>query len=812
MAQGDVIYKSLGVTLKGVPPELLPEDKDAQLRAWATAVQQNAGPGTYSWPEVRSIAQQGQPLSGDAEPPKEAPPVNRPTDLKSMKGAGPTMGVAPPEDKLSKKVADWAEGSAGGVVYDKGRTAALTAAGAAAGTVVPGLGNVVGAGLGFLTGELVLPIVDAGIEIANKVFDKDFKTTQEGWYELFKKAGVEEPETSAERLTAAGVGAAIDAKTMLSLAKGLLYAENKLGGDVLNNITSNMVAAPAQEYAGTGGAYLGAAGAQELINKSGQGLPEPLKAALPIAAGAAGAAAGSGTFKPIGERQRVADVPIPARAQDAIKTGEQYNVPVTGPAVAANENFRLKEIQQQGAQFKGGTQQMHQDINKARSRMVTNIGQEFEVEIDGLGGANTPYTRIAQEVIDNHKDVAYTYGKAKKDIIEQASGRPLGEDYNIWVADDGAVVRVSLDEFDPTAYTSSPTTPQNLVKNVDVSGTTKKIDNYINRYTPDREVIPDQYRRMFDNLTRWEQELEGADLVKMEDLRKDISSYWTNPDKKEALGDIELQAYNKIYKSIATDMGKGIKEQLGTAKYNEWMVANKRLSNLMNDYEIKALSTALEEGGTSPQKVVQLFWDKEPERIKDIVEEIGWSEDGKKLAEQALQAHLIEQSLLEDGTVSGNAYGANLGRYRESIPIVYGEAGKRRFEGIKALLGTTAFSEIVDKGRLQERTPGMQEIAPGAGMALSPAFKIAPGTAIAASKGFMGIKGAILKHYHKPEIRDFLVKLSYAKPGSDKLEKLAQNFFRTLRGYEEPVDEVGLANKSISQGNWQNTTGIPGAE
>ena len=63
MAEGDAYFKSLDVTLKGVPPKILANPY--QLRQYAKAVSQNAGSGSYNWSEVESIVQQGTPLSGE---------------------------------------------------------------------------------------------------------------------------------------------------------------------------------------------------------------------------------------------------------------------------------------------------------------------------------------------------------------------------------------------------------------------------------------------------------------------------------------------------------------------------------------------------------------------------------------------------------------------------------------------------------------------------------------------------------------------------------------------------------------------------
>jgi hypothetical protein len=696
------------------------------------------------------------------------------------------------EEPNKDTLLDKASGVAGGVVRDKGLTAGLTATGALAGSVIPGMGTAIGAGLGLVTGEVVVPALDFVTEAANKLFDKDFTTPTEAFTAMFDKMGIDEPETSGERVATAMTTGAMDSASILNIGNLLSEYGTKLGPSFIKNIGKVLAAAPAQEYAGSIGAEGAATGTQELINEHGQNLPDSLKATLPVAAGFAGAMAGGAATKGLATRQAAQGTPIPTDIQDAVETGQRYGQAPTGMDLTADLSDRTSSLRSRGAESRGGTAQFSKDFNRVRTNAVDSVGREYGVEINGLGSADNISEDIAQNFLNTHKSEVIKNAELKRNVIEDLTGKNVSE-YTVDLDPEmGTTLTVARNSADATAPTTA--TANNQI--VDVSKTVNLIQDETERLN---RLNEHQFSTRVKRLAEWEDTFQDKDLAQLEDARKELSSLWKSQDS--SIGDTEKAFIRKLYNSVNEDMGNFIKSEGTTAQYNQWQVANKNLSDLADKFQLSGIGDALKNGENNPTKVVNLLWNKEPKVIESFYNDL--DSEGKQLAEKALMSKIIEGSQVQ-GKSSGSEFANRLADYEPSIKAVLGEAGLKRFEGMKKWLDTTAFHEMVATGRPIQRTPNINQV-PGAGPVAAGVARANPVPALAASTAGTAIHGAWLKHYTKPEVRDLLVRMSYTKPGTTTSENIAKRLVETIRSLDSEDSGTATAEKY-----GMTTTGIPG--
>ena len=77
--------------------------------------------------------------------------------------------------------------------------AATAAAGATAGSVVPGVGTLAGAGAGFTAGVGAQLVADPLVNLTNYLFGTNIGSPTEALNKMLTEFGVEEPDTVAEQ-------------------------------------------------------------------------------------------------------------------------------------------------------------------------------------------------------------------------------------------------------------------------------------------------------------------------------------------------------------------------------------------------------------------------------------------------------------------------------------------------------------------------------------------------------------------------------------------------------------------------------------
>lgn len=805
MAQGDVEYKSLGITLKGVPPELLPLEKDPQLRAYAEAVKNNAGAGAYNWSEVASIAQQGQQL-GDA-----------PSPVGGEEVIGRSNTSVPLE-----LVANTASGTAGRFVRTNGQTAALTATGALIGSIVPGVGTAIGAGAGYVTGALILPAMDMVTEAANVALGTNFSNSQEAWTKLYDKAGIDDAENAVESLLSAAGTGVMDAKSIVNLGKFMqTYGANpKFAPSVTNFMGTIFASNPGREMAGSVAGQLSATGASEAVKESN--LPDSLKATIPIVAGAVGGAAGSfipdikgpGMLSSLTERQRVRDQSpaVPDLQRKAIDQAKELGTELSTSDVLADPSFNsagnalATRRRDAGVASKGGTAQRYYDQNAVRSTVVSDAGKKFDVVINDSGRFTQNNKAVAQNFLDVHKKDVQGSMLGQRDVIEELTGQKMPE-YE-YIIDPGGIevidgktivhepVTMSIDDLDAPYVGANregfATTNNGRPLMVDTEATIAKIQTEIDRLN---QISPKRYSNLVKDLGQWQDDIKGKDLSQLYSLRKSIGQAYKNPDLTSVATEAQT-FYNKLYNDINEDFIGYIKEHGTNEQYIKYRVNTENLRKLNLKYTDAAIASALRNGELTPTSMTNLLTHPDDEVMKRAVGML--DPDGITAAKTNIMGNMIENSI-DGNKYSGNMFSNQIKQYDPILRQIMSPEDMKVLEGNKAFLDSTAFGEAVATGR-STGTQGLNPSKEGAGIGpkISQATRAGMGApVIVAGAAGNKLKGAWYRHYEKPAVRDMLLRIDNSSSNTTKVEELSKALVRILRAADDAeasseVDESTL--------------------
>jgi hypothetical protein len=776
------------IIIAGVPDSLTSEEKKNLI----TQVQSASGGGFKGYYD-KANELLSRPSSLGAMPVTSTEETwEAPTDNEVWETPPETPGRANTRVSLENL-----SGAAGGVVRDKSRTAALTAGGAAIGSVVPGMGTALGAGAGLVTSEIVLPIVDAGINLANKLFDKEFETTAEAWEKLMDEAGIDKPENAAERIVSAGASGALDAASVVNLGKLLQRFGPELGDTAIKNIGRVIAAEPAQEFAGSVGAELAATGTQEALADSN--MSEGAKTALTAGAGLVGAFAGSGVTTPVARRQAASSTPITSSQRDAIEQGQRLGIEPTTSDILASKSSKATQRQQKGVAARFGTADMYFDRNNARIRKADEFGRSYDIEINGLGKADNFDGEIAAEFLQRRADDVRHNANLKRDVIERLSGEPIPEYEVIIDPELGTTLTVSRNELVPEGVRVPDEASPDLVAREITTPNTVKVDDTLQLIDDARaQMIEDGLtsdNKVINLITDWENALQDKNLAAIERIRRKISNEWTDPNR--SIGQDEKALYRKIYTSLNKEMGEFIKKEGSNADYNQWKTANTRLSEMANDFKISGLNTALREGDTTPTAVTNLLWNNDVERVKDLYN--GLDAQGKKLAKKALVGKMMEDSFPANATdISPNALSEQMKRYEKPISVFFDADERKQMEGLRKLFNSTAFHEQVASSSAGIQAPN-PNVVPGVGPLIAGAARGNPLPVLTVSASGIGIRGAWYRHYENPSVRNLMIQLSNTKPQTTASEIVSKRLVETLRSLDENEDKAEQGGAQILQ-------------
>jgi len=172
-----------------------------------------------------------------------------------------TQPVAPPV--AGPRTETTAAGLAGAATRGAAPVAAGALLGGAAGSLVPGVGTLFGAGMGATAAGLAPIVGDPLIAFVNRQFNTNFTQPTQALNELFTRAGIMEPATAAERVveaaTQTGAAGGAQVRAFQQLAQRAARDPNSLAGRIYQFLATG----PRAQIGGAAGAGAGGQAAEE---------------------------------------------------------------------------------------------------------------------------------------------------------------------------------------------------------------------------------------------------------------------------------------------------------------------------------------------------------------------------------------------------------------------------------------------------------------------------------------------------------------------------------------------------------------------
>jgi hypothetical protein len=398
------------------------------------------------------------------------------------------------------------------------------------------------------------------------------------------------------------------------------------------------------------------------------------------------------------------------------------------------------------------------------STFIGQVGQRTGERIPVLG---TGPVRVAQQ---------QARVDAVKDLLRQ-----FGADDAANVSDDVMRDLASKRSADLTKYTGLKNEVIDRLGNagtVPVTNATQAIDNEISRL---QGLKSEQYAPIIRTLEDWKNSLQGQNLRNIETLRKQVGESFSAPELSSIRSAGE-KSLSSIYGPLKQDMETFIRANGETRDATKWAVANKRLSELAGELEFGTLKSVLRSGNATPEVVNKLLFSAKPSEVRQLYSSL--TPAGQANARTAILARAAQnaEGTLEDGTkvFKPEQFNAALKRLQPQIGVFFKGSDLEQVEGLSRALTLTrrAAQSGVPTATGQETMPFV------AGSFLQSVVGSFFGSLAVA-----GGVGAMARVYESAPVRNLMIKLGKAEPGSSLEEQIAKRLFATIQTQSEAIEE-----------------------
>jgi len=305
---------------------------------------------------------------------------------------------------------------------------------------------------------------------------------------------------------------------------------------------------------------------------------------------------------------------------------------------------------------------------------------------------------------------------------------------------------------------------------------TKVIDDAIGRISA---LDYDANKPLLKEIESFKRAIQGKDITQIETLRAQLGERLSSGAFAD-VKDLADKVTSAIYPALNDDMSAYIKEFAGDAAYNKWKVANKELSNMLENLDLAPLKNALNKGELTPEVVKNLLFSSRRSDVAALYREL--SPAGRARARSAVIAKAAEKALTntESATdiLSPDKFVFEVKKMGAQRGVLFSGQDLKQLDGLTRVLEYTKHAAKAGAG--SSPAAGLMQVAlPAGAAALSQAF----GSGI---KGFAGAMaagagaGAIARAYESPFVRDILTKLPTVRAGSPEEAALIKRLIEAV--------------------------------
>jgi len=597
-----------------------------------------------------------------------------------------------------------------------------------------------------------------------------------------------QPETTATGLIGAATrGAApyaVAAGTGALLGGGIPGAVAGTGAYAIADVLGDPVVMGVNKLLGT--KYtLPSEALSDLFTK--MGVPEPDTEAERIVESTTKGAAGAGGFASLGSM--LSKSSIPAIQKFGSMLAQQPTAQVVGGATGgtagqAAEEAGVGTIGQLAASMAGG-------MAGAKAATLRNVGVPSVIEEANKVGVralttdvlppDTPQAKLFQ-VISEKIPFFGTGGvraAQKKERIEAV--KSFLEDYSA-INPSESLTDDLMNEFlkkRGEIVSKYSTDKKNIIDNVSALAGERSYPKAVQTINDQIDYLnsieSSKLKPFIKQLEELRDTLPGKDLNIAESKRKLLGDSL----KAEDLANVKSEAdksYNKIYSALNEDIGDTIKQFGGRKDYDKWKVANKRLSNMMDELGVTNIKAVLKKGNYEPEAIYNMLSRTKRSSNQRLYRNL--TPEGKAIARTAVISRVAKDSMT-DGEINPKKFINAINKESKSIGVFFNKQQKDRTEGLIRALNATRRADVADNNPLL--VSSLQFLS---GSALMHLLGTVPST-VAVTAG----AGMLARIFESRAVRNILTRLPRTTPGSKEEAALLKRLASTLQSQKVTNNE-----------------------
>ena len=291
-----------------------------------------------------------------------------------------------------------------------------------------------------------------------------------------------------------------------------------------------------------------------------------------------------------------------------------------------------------------------------------------------------------------------------------------------------------------------------------------------------------QYEPVINVLEDWKASLQGQGLRNIETLRKQVGESFQTPELS-AVRSTGQKALSDIYGPLKQDMQEFIAQSGNRRDVTKWQIADKRLAEMAGELDMGTLKSVLRNGNATPEVVENMLFSKKPSEIRQLYS--GLTEAGRANARTSILARAADKARfqLEDGSTqfSPERFNAELQRLKPQIGVFFKSDGANHLAQVEGL--SRALTLTRRAGQAGVSTASGQQAVPFVAGSLLVDLLGSFGASLAAAGGV----GLMARVYESAPVRNLMIQLGRAAPGSTEEAALLKRLTATIQTQAEQI-------------------------
>jgi len=601
----------------------------------------------------------------------------------------------------------------------------------------------------WLYNQAAQALRDRGVNIS------DGATSKQLWNTILDSLGLQRADTPIEQRVEQGAEAMGDAATFVAGGNALAAGTRGPGGlPVLNPSTAArtgqvMAERPISQIVGAGGGVAAGAGARRGAEALGAG--ETVQDLAELGGNFLGDALAGWPGGAVDNRLAARNVPLLNTREASLAGDVQRVYGENKPLMTDEMTAAINQTQQEAtraarrASVRGGTGDMIRGRAADTTKVIQDVEEAFHVEILPLGDVNNRLRELGQRWVRARHDDFLDARNRKWDVLGRLS-----------------------DEVGPVNTSNT----QQVI--ADVQGDLTDLD-------------AQEFSGLIGRLGNWAGNIQDASPAQIERELNVIQGYLDDPTLLSGASREQRSSVQKVVNSLRDDLQQGVKDLGSEADYNQFMIANRNLADLTDDFKNSSLKTLIDQYALDPDRTnYEAIGDllRSSTTDDDFARLVGHLDDeGKELLQEAIVAQMIAASDPRDPSAVKFANQLQsmaplLQKAFDSETVEYFETIQRAFDAV----GIPA-QRFANPNRTEQR--------------LSVGTNPTAGPYVAQQTGRLGVgslflgalaqvgAGRMARNAQTPQARNLAARIRNVDRASDAELELSKRLLRVIMGVDE---------------------------